>query len=79
MNSAIFFNHITPNELNKKILKSFEEKAKAIELKIEKCEEEIRELIKLCDLLLPMLVNGQDRVERGKRKDEKHNKIICCI
>ena len=61
------------------ILKSFEEKAKAIELKIEKCEEEIRELIKLCDLLLPMLVNGQDRVERGKRKDEKHNKIICCI
>lgn len=61
------------------ILRSFEEKVKAIELKIEKCEEEIRKLIKLCDLLLPMLVNGQARVERRKRKDEKYNKIICCI
>lgn len=28
MNSAIFFNHITPNELNKKILKSFEDYSK---------------------------------------------------
>ena len=28
MNSAIFFNHITQNELNKKILKSFEDYSK---------------------------------------------------
>lgn len=48
---------IPPNE----ILKCFE--VKPIESKIEKCEEEIRELTKLRDWLLPMLMNGQARVE----------------
>ena len=41
----------------------FEERVKPIETKIEKCEEEIRELIKLRNWLLPMLMNGQARVE----------------
>lgn len=45
------------------ILKCFDKMVKPIELKIEKCEEEIRELTKLRDLLLPMLMNGQARVE----------------
>lgn len=45
------------------ILKCFEKMVKPIELKIEKCEEEIRELTKLRDWLLPMLMNGQARVE----------------
>lgn len=50
---------IPPNE----ILKYFEKRVKPIESKIEKCEEEIRELTKLRDWLLPMLMNGQARVE----------------
>ena len=45
------------------ILKCFDKMVKPIELKIEKCEEEIRELTKLRDWLLPMLMNGQARVE----------------
>ena len=45
------------------ILKCFDKMVKPIELKIEKCEEEIRELTKLRDGLLPMLMNGQARVE----------------
>ena len=45
------------------ILKCFEKMVKPIESKIEKCEEEIRELTKLRDWLLPMLMNGQARVE----------------
>ena len=45
------------------ILKCFEKRVKPIESKIEKCEEEIRELTKLRDWLLPMLMNGQVRVE----------------
>ena len=44
-------------------LLGFEERVKPIETKIEKCEEEIRELTKLRDWLLPMLMNGQARVE----------------
>ena len=50
---------IPPDE----ILKCFEKRVKPIESKIEKCEEEIRELTKLRDWLLPMLMNGQARVE----------------
>lgn len=50
---------IPPNE----ILKCFEKRVKPIESKIEKCEEEIRELTKLRDWLLPILMNGQARVE----------------
>lgn len=45
------------------ILKCFEKMVKPIESKIEKCEEEIRELTKLRDWLLPMLMNGQAKVE----------------
>lgn len=45
------------------ILQCFEKQVKPIESKIEKCEEEIRELTKLRDWLLPMLMNGQARVE----------------
>ena len=45
------------------ILKCFDKMVKPIELKTEKCEEEIRELTKLRDWLLPMLMNGQARVE----------------
>lgn len=45
------------------ILKCFDKMVKPIELKIEKCEEEIRELTRLRDWLLPMLMNGQARVE----------------
>lgn len=45
------------------ILKCFEKMVKPIESKIEKCEEEIRELTKLRDWLLPMLMNGQARME----------------
>ena len=45
------------------ILKCFEKRVKPIESKIEKCEEEIRVLTKLRDWLLPMLMNGQARVE----------------
>ena len=45
------------------ILKCFDKMVKPIKLKIEKCEEEIRELTKLRDWLLPMLMNGQARVE----------------
>ncbi len=44
-------------------LLGFEERVKPIETKIEKCEEEIRELTKLRDWLLPMLMNGQARIE----------------
>lgn len=50
---------IPPDE----ILMCFEKRVKPIESKIEKCEEEIRELTKLRDWLLPMLMNGQARVE----------------
>ncbi len=50
---------IPPDE----ILKCFEKRVKPIESKIEKCEEEIRELTKLRDWLLPMLMNGQAQVE----------------
>ena len=50
---------IPPDE----VLKCFEKQVKPIESKIEKCEEEIRELTKLRDWLLPMLMNGQARVE----------------
>lgn len=50
---------IPPDE----ILKCFEKQVKPIESKIEKCEEEIRELTKLRDWLLPLLMNGQARVE----------------
>ena len=50
---------IPPDE----ILMCFEKRVKPIELKIEKCEEEICELTKLRDWLLPMLMNGQARVE----------------
>ena len=46
-----------------KVLRSFEEKVKPIGEKIEKSEEENRELTKLRDWLLPMLMNGQARVE----------------
>lgn len=49
---------IPPDE----ILMCFEKRVKPIESKIEKCEE-IRELTKLRDWLLPMLMNGQARVE----------------
>lgn len=45
------------------ILKCFEKRVKPIESKIEKCEEEIRELTKLRDWLLPMLMNGQAQVK----------------
>lgn len=45
------------------ILKCFEKRVKPVESKIEKCEEEIRELTKLRDWLLPRLMNGQARVE----------------
>lgn len=50
---------IPPDE----ILMCFEKRVKPIESKIEKCEEEIRELTKLRDWLLPMLMNGQARVK----------------
>ena len=50
---------IPPDE----ILMCFEKRVKPIESKIEKCEEEIRELTKLRDWLLPMLMSGQARVE----------------
>lgn len=50
---------IPPDE----ILMCFEKRVKPIEPKIEKYEEEIRELTKLRDWLLPMLMNGQARVE----------------
>lgn len=50
---------IPPDE----ILMCFEKRVKPIESKIEKCEEEIRELTKLRDWLLPMLMNGQARME----------------
>lgn len=49
---------IPPDE----ILMCFEKRVKPIESKIEKCEEEIRELTKLRDWLLPMLMNGQATV-----------------
>ena len=50
---------IPPDE----ILMCFEKRVKPIESKVEKCEEEIRELTKLRDWLLPMLMNGQARVK----------------
>ena len=45
------------------ILKRFEEQVRSIEKKIENCETENRELTKLRDWLLPMLMNGQATVE----------------
>lgn len=44
-------------------LKAFEEKVSPIEQKIRSCESENRELTKLRDWLLPMLMNGQATVE----------------
>ena len=41
----------------------FEKHVKPIETKIQVCEQENRELTKLRDWLLPMLMNGQARVE----------------
>lgn len=45
------------------LLCEFEKHIKPIETKIQVCEQENRELIKLRDWLLPMLMNGQARVE----------------
>ncbi len=45
------------------ILKRFEEQVRFAEKKIETCETENRELTKLRDWLLPMLMNGQATVE----------------
>ena len=44
-------------------LQKFEKRVKPIEDQIQICEQENRELIKLRDWLLPMLMNGQARVE----------------
>ncbi len=44
-------------------LNDFEKHIKPIETKIQVCEQENRELTKLRDWLLPMLMNGQARVE----------------
>ena len=44
-------------------LQEFEERVKPIEDQIQICEQENRELIKLHDWLLPMLMNGQAWVE----------------
>lgn len=44
-------------------IKSFEEMVQPIEQKIRVAEQENRELTKLCDWLLPMLMNGQATVE----------------
>lgn len=60
---------IPPDE----ILMRFEKRVKPIESKIEKCEEEIRELTKLRDWLLPMLMNGQATVVDA---EEKAGKVI---
>lgn len=60
---------IPPDE----ILMCFEKRVKPIESKIEKCEEEIRELTKLRDWLLPMLMNGQATVVDA---EEKAGKVI---
>jgi type I restriction enzyme S subunit len=45
------------------LLCEFEKHVKPIETKIQVCEQENRELTKLRDWLLPMLMNGQVRVE----------------
>lgn len=45
------------------LLCEFEKHIKPIETKIQVCEQENRELTKLRDCLLPMLMNGQARVE----------------
>ena len=56
---------IPPDE----ILMCFEKRVKPIESKIEKCEEEIRELTKLRDWLLPMLMNGQATVVDAEEEE----------
>lgn len=61
---------IPPDE----ILMCFEKRVKPIESKIEKCEEEIRELTKLRDWLLPMLMNGQATVVDAE--EEESGKVI---
>lgn len=63
--------HITTNHLEQSkiplspesLLKQFVEKIRPIHLKIGQTKQENRELTKLRDWLLPMLMNGQARVE----------------
>lgn len=63
--------HITTDHLEQSkiplppesLLKQFTEKIRLIHLKIGQTKQENRELTKLRDWLLPMLMNGQARVE----------------
>lgn len=63
--------HITTDHLEQSkiplppesLMKQFKEKVYPIHLKIGQTKQENRELTKLCDWLLPMLMNGQARVE----------------